>query len=312
MIPFLHLGPLTIPTYGLMVATGMLVAAYILQADFNRRRGLLQKYATKKNAGTEGVKDEGFLTIGIAGLVGVVGSRVYSVLESPRELIANPSVLISRFGFTWFGGLLGGFVTLLFLARHFKIPTLEFMDMCSPAASVGYAFGRMGCLLSGDGDYGTPTTLPWGMSFPNGLVPTTERVHPTPFYEFLIWVAIGVFLWHLGKKALNGALPIGEIFCGYLILTGVARFLIEIIRINPRVVFFRINPPGLFIHINPGVLFGLSNAQLASILSILIGVILFWRIRAERLRKQQLLKLPAASPGIREPAIQRCVSFPLE
>lgn len=240
----------------------MLVAAYILQADFNRRRGLLQKYVPKKKAGTEGAKDEGFLTIGIAGLVGVVGSRVYSVLESPRELIANPSVLISRFGFTWFGGLLGGFVTLLFLARYFRIPTLEFMDMCSPAASVGYAFGRMGCLLSGDGDYGTPTTLPWGMSFPNGLVPTAEHVHPTPVYEFLVWVAIGVFLWHLGKRVLNGTLPTGEIFCGYLILTGLARFLIEFIRINPI------------------VLFGLTNAQLASILSMVIGVILFWRIKS--------------------------------
>ena len=262
MIPFLHLGPLTIPTFGLMVATGLLVAAYVLQADFNRRRGQLQKYTSPKNAGAAVAKDEGFLIIGIAGLAGLVGARLYHVLESPRELIANPSVLISRFGFAWFGGFLGGFLALAFLARRFRIPLLEFLDLCSPAATVGYAIGRIGCLLSGDGDYGVPTTLPWGMSFPNGVVPTIERVHPTPLYEFFIWLVIAAILWQMGKRVLSGAGHTGEVFCGYLILTGIARFLIEFIRINPR------------------SFFGLSNAQAASLVSIIIGVILLWRIKS--------------------------------
>jgi phosphatidylglycerol---prolipoprotein diacylglyceryl transferase len=269
MIPFLHLGPLTIPTFGLMVATGLLVAAYVLQADFNRRRGQLQKYNSTRIAGAEGAKDEGFLIIGIAGLAGLIGARLYHVLETPRELIADPSVLISRFGFAWFGGFLGGFVSLAILAGHFRIPLVEFLDLCSPAAAVGYAIGRIGCLLSGDGDYGVPTTLPWGMSFPNGVVPTTEQVHPTPIYEFLIWLAIAAFLWRLGKRALSGAGRSGEIFCGYLILTGVARFLIEFIRINPR------------------SFFGLSNAQSASLLSILIGGILLWRIKSRTTPKPE-------------------------
>ena len=147
MIPFLHLGPLTIPTFGLMVATGLLVAAYILQADFNRRRAQLQKYNPSKSAKDEGAKDEGFFIIGIAGLAGLVGARLYHVLESPRELIADPSVLISRFGFAWFGGFLGGFVALAILAGRYRIPLLEFLDLCSPAAAVGYAIGRIGCLL---------------------------------------------------------------------------------------------------------------------------------------------------------------------
>ena len=262
MIPFLHLGPLTIPTFGLMVATGLLVAAYILQADFNRRRGQLQNYRSSKSGRDERAKDEGFLIIGIAGLAGLVGARLYHVLESPHELIANPSVLISRFGFAWFGGLLGGFVALVILAKRFRIPLLEFLDMCSPAAAVGYAIGRIGCLLSGDGDYGVPTTLPWGMSFPNGVVPTVERVHPTPLYEFFIWLVIGAILWRLGKRALTGAGPKGEVFCAYLILTGIARFLIEFIRINPR------------------SFFGLSNAQTASLVSIVAGAVLLWGIRS--------------------------------
>src|SRR5260370_219380 len=190
-----------------------------------------------KSGGKPSHHHEGFLIIGIAGLAGLVGARLYHVLESPRELMADPSLLISRFGFAWFGGFLGGFVALLFLARRFEIPALEFMDLCSPAAAVGYAIGRIGCLLSGDGDYGVPTTLPWGMSFPNGVVPTTDRVHPTPLYEFFIWLAIAAILWRVGKKALSGAGTTGDVFCYYLILTGVARFLIEFIRINPRSFF---------------------------------------------------------------------------
>ena len=262
MIPFLHLGPLTIPTFGLMVAAGLLAAAYVLQADFDRRRERFVKSGYLKRNSKTSHHDEGFLIIGIAGLAGLVGARLYHVLESPRELLADPSLLISRFGFAWFGGFLGGFVALLFLARRFGIPTLEFMDLCSPAAAVGYAIGRIGCLLSGDGDYGVPTALPWGMSFPNGVVPTTERVHPTPLYEFFIWLVIAAILWQMGKKAGIGARPRGEIFCAYLILTGVARFLIEFIRINPR------------------SFFGLSNAQTASLVSMVVGSILLWRIKS--------------------------------
>jgi len=176
MIPFLHLGPITIPTFGLMVATALLVSAYVLQADFDRRRAQLQRLP-----GYQGQRDEGFLIIGVAGIAGLVGARLYHVLESASEFFADPwSSLLSRFGFAWFGGFLGGFVALVILARRSKIPLLEFLDICSPAACVGYAIGRIGCLLSGDGDYGVPTSLPWGMSFPKGVVPTTQRVHLTP------------------------------------------------------------------------------------------------------------------------------------
>jgi prolipoprotein diacylglyceryl transferase len=248
MIPYLHLGPLSLPTFGLMVATGLLCAAYILDADFKRRK----------------LQADAFLIIGVAGLAGIAGARLYHVLESPAEFFADPwPYIFSRVGFAWFGGFLGGFAALALLARSARIPLLEFLDACSPAAAVGYAIGRIGCLLSGDGDYGMPTKLPWGMSFPNGIVPTTERVHPTPLYEFFIWLAIAAFLWHMGTKALRGPKAKGEIFCNYLILTGVARFLIEFIRINPR------------------SFFGLSNAQTASVVSILLGAVLLRRIKSQ-------------------------------
>ncbi|HEY1481644.1 MAG TPA: prolipoprotein diacylglyceryl transferase family protein [Candidatus Acidoferrum sp.] len=248
MIPYLHLGPLTIPTFGLMVALALITSAYILQGDFQRR----------------GWKADAFTMITVAGLAGILGAKLYHLLESPAEFFADPfPLLFSRYGFAWFGGFIGGFGAMLLQGQLAKLPTLEFLDACSPAACFGYAIGRIGCLLSGDGDYGRPTSLPWGMSFPNGVVPTTDRVHPTPLYEFFIWCAIGAFLWHMGTKAIRGPKAKGEIFCNYLILTGIARFLVEIIRINPR------------------SFLGMSNAQVASVLSILAGAVLLWRIKSQ-------------------------------
>src|SRR5271154_1081659 len=248
MIPYLHIGPLTIPTFGLMVALALITSGYILQADFDRR----------------GIKADAFLMITVAGLAGILGAKLYHLLESPAEFFADPfHLFFSRYGFAWFGGFLGGFSAMLILGRRAKLPLLEFLDACSPAASFGYAIGRIGCFLSGDGDYGRPTSLPWGVSFPNGVVPTTDRVHPAPLYELIIWCAIGAFLWHMGTKALRGPKARGEIFCNYLILTGIARFLVEIIRINPR------------------SFLGMSNAQVASVLSIIAGAVLLWRVKSQ-------------------------------
>jgi prolipoprotein diacylglyceryl transferase len=293
MIPFLHIGWLSIPTFGLMVATALMASAYVLQADLNRRRAQLERLP-----GYEAQRDEAFVIIGIAGLAGIAGARLYHVLQSPSELFAHPvDQLFSRFGFAWFGGFLGGVVALTVLAQRLKIPLLEFFDTCSPAASVGYAIGRIGCLLSGDGDYGRPTVLPWGMSFPHGIdstipkclewgLPADCRVHPTPLYELFIWLAIAAFLWHLGTKSLRGPKAKGEIFANYLILTGIARFLVEIIRINPR------------------SFLGMSNAQAASVLSILIGAVLLWRLKARwhQLKKEhRIVEHIAASGDVLQP-----------
>lgn len=248
MIPYLHLGPLAIPTFGLMVALALIASAYVLQADFVRR----------------GFKADAFTMITIAGLMGIAGAKLYHLLESPAEFFAHPfSLFFTRFGFAWFGGFLGGFGTMVLLGLREKLPLREFLDACSPAACFGYAIGRIGCLLSGDGDYGKPTSLPWGMSFPNGVVPTLERVHPAPLYEFLIWCALGALLWKLGAKSAQSEKTGGKIFALYLILTGLARFLVEIIRINP-----------------PWIL-GLSNAQVASIASLFVGIVLFFRWRSK-------------------------------
>jgi phosphatidylglycerol---prolipoprotein diacylglyceryl transferase len=247
MIPYLHLGPFNIPTFGLMVACGLVVAAYILQADFVRR----------------GMKADAFSMITLAGLAGIAGAKLYHLLESPAEFFANPfALLFTRYGFAWFGGFLGGFGAMVYLGRRAHLPFWQFLDACTPAACFGYAIGRIGCFLSGDGDYGKPTNLPWGLSFPNGVVPTTERVHPAPLYEFLIWCVIGALLWLLGSTWKRNPKSNGQLFALYLILTGIARFLVEIIRINPR------------------SFFGMSNAQTASALSVLAGVVFFLKLRS--------------------------------
>jgi phosphatidylglycerol:prolipoprotein diacylglycerol transferase len=192
----------------------------------------------------------------------LAGSRLYHLLETPADFFADPwPQLFSTMGFAFFGAVIGGFLALLYLARRFKMPALLMLDAASPAGALGYGIGRIGCLISGDGDYGIPTSLPWGMSFPNGIVPTTERVHPTPIYEFLIAVVIFWILWRLGARTLKTRAPNGIVFAAYLVLTGIARFLIEIIRINPR------------------SFYGLTNAQAASVISIVAGVILFTYLR---------------------------------
>jgi phosphatidylglycerol---prolipoprotein diacylglyceryl transferase len=225
-----------------MVACGLICAFFILRADFARR----------------GVSADAEAIIGITGLAGLAGSRLYHLLESPAEFFADPwPQLFSTMGFAFVGAIIGGFVALLLLARRFRIAPLLMLDVASPAAALGYGIGRIGCLISGDGDYGIPTSLPWGMSFPNGIVPTTQRVHPTPIYEFLAALVIFWFLWRLGARGLKTHAPNGLVFAAYLVITGIARYLVEIIRINPR------------------SFYGMTNAQAASVVSIVVGIALY-------------------------------------
>ncbi len=257
LLPYIHIGPLRLGTYGLLVATGLLCAFFVLQADLRRRR----------------LNADPHTIIGLTGLVGLAGAKLWHALESPAELFAHPfQILFSPLGFAFYGGFVGGFITLVLLARRYRMPVLEMLDVASPAAALGYGIGRIGCLISGDGDYGIPTSLPWGMGFPSGIVPTPPgvRVHPTPIYEFLAAVAVFYCLWRLGARSLRGPRPTGEIFGNYLVLSGLARFLVEFIRINPRSVF------------------GMSNAQAASLISLVAGaVLLAWTKQGFRAQKPE-------------------------
>ena len=252
-----------------MVAVAMLVAYFVLRADFTRRHLGVEPSTLAE------------LFIAVPCVSGIIGARLYHVLQTPRDLMADPwGQLFSRYGLAWFGGLLAGAAAWIILAHRNKIPLLASLDAGSPAAALGYGIGRLGCLLSGDGDYGRPTNWhwPWAAAFPNGLVPTTQtcvqwgwpsdcRVFNTPSYELLASIIIAWLLWSIGSRQLSlgkqanrtARLPrAGSVFASYLILTGVERFLIEFIRINPR------------------SFMGLTNAQVASVISILFGILLLF------------------------------------
>jgi phosphatidylglycerol:prolipoprotein diacylglycerol transferase len=256
MLPFIHLGfhfvlhlfghaipigPYDIPTFGLMLWVATVCGAAVMHFSFRRAQ----------------VEADAVGIVALTVVAGIVGAKLWHVLDSPQEFQYDGwSVLWSTGGFAWFGGLIFGIVALLVQGKMAGLGGLRTLDLASPAAAVGYAIGRIGCLTSGDGDYGIPSTLPWAMGFPNGIDPTPPgvRVHPTPIYELLVGLAIGWWLWwRAGKRHGVGAI-VGE----YLLLTGAARFLVEFIRRNPK------------------ILWGLSNAQLASAGSVLVGLALIW------------------------------------
>lgn len=208
-------------------------------------------------------------------VAGIFGAKIWHVIDTPADrptlqlLFSREVFEWFRSGFAWFGGFVAGITTLLLLARKYKIGMLDMLDMCSPATAIGYGVGRIGCLISGDGDYGRPTSWqwPWGMAFPHGLVPTTEtcvhwgwppdcRVYPTPIYEFIVGALIFWYLWRRGSRAIQHPLAPGVITGEFLALFGAERFLVEFIRINPRVIL------------------GMSNAQFAGLMTSLAGLTL--------------------------------------
>jgi phosphatidylglycerol:prolipoprotein diacylglycerol transferase len=243
MYPFIHLGPLTVGTFGLMLWLAAVCAGYVLHLNFKRFH----------------VEADAISVVAFVMVLGVAGAKLWHVFEDPVALMQSPAaVLFDRAGFAWYGGLIAGILTLMWQGRAAKVGAMGMLDLAAPAAAVGYGVGRIGCLTSGDGDYGIPTGLPWGVSFPHGLVPTMQRVHPTPIYELIAALLIAALLWKQGgrflRKGAHGN-P-GEITGQYLVLSGLARFLVEFIRINPRIYF------------------GMTNAQVASIGSIVVGIVL--------------------------------------
>ncbi len=243
MVPFLHIGHLNLPTFGLMLWLAAVAGAFVMDRGFKRA------HITADAVGM----------VAVAVVLGIVGAKLWHVLDTPAEFREMGwRVLWDSAGFAWFGGLLFGISALVFQGWWAKIGGLRTLDLAAPAAAIGYGIGRIGCFLSGDGCYGIETKLPWpwGMSFPNGIAPTLPgvRVYPTPLFELAAGLLIGWWLWRrAGKPHATGAI-VGQ----YLVLSGIARFLVEFIRRNPK------------------VLWGLSNAQLASTGSVIAGLVLIW------------------------------------
>jgi phosphatidylglycerol:prolipoprotein diacylglycerol transferase len=208
-------------------------------------------------------------------LGGLIGARGYWLLGNLGELSDDPlGAILGGSGLVWYGGAVGGAIAVLLWARRRDMVKLALLDLCAPALAMGYAVGRVGCQVAGDGDYGKATDLPWGMAYPDGVVPTNEVVQPTPVYETL---AMGLAAWALWRA--RDAFRPGVLFACYLVLAGSERLLVEFVRRNEP------------------VLAGLTEAQLASLVMLVAGIV--WLVRAARttgLRAEPPAPAPAPAP----------------
>jgi phosphatidylglycerol:prolipoprotein diacylglycerol transferase len=264
MFPYISFGSFHIGTFGLLLWFAAVCGTVVLYKNFVRN----------------GVDADALNVVTMVVISGIVGAKLWHELQDVHELAAawhqimlpglsHPLDIIGSFlrwfaaGFAWYGGLLAG-IAMLMLQGHLSRPNgltgsraaLRMLDLAAPAAAVGYGVGRIGCLTSGDGDYGINTTLPWGVHMAkNALVPPTPPnalVQPTPIYELLFSLFVFWILWQLGKKYK----PLGYMTGLYLVLSGIGRFLVEFVRVNPRLYW------------------GMSNAQVAALGSILFGIIM--------------------------------------
>jgi len=262
MWPYVIEQPIRIGTYGVMMAIGFLTALWLLQKEFTRRN-IPVKFA------------ENIIFLGI--VFGVLGAKLaYMFTEAESVSLGD---FFSGAGLTWHGGLILAAIAILiyFVRKH--IPILVGCDSAAPMLASGYAFGRIGCQLAGDGDYGLPCgdfvdkTSCWlvhfyrqgfevcmakvkplfCMSYPDGIVPTKELVHPTPVYESLSNFMLFALLWALRKRFKRP----GILFAIYLIGAGLSRFFVEFIR----------QPEG-----RPDRFWGLRDAHLVAMGSVLLGI----------------------------------------
>jgi phosphatidylglycerol:prolipoprotein diacylglycerol transferase len=245
MQPELDIGPLTLQTFGLMFALGFLCAGAVLW----KRLGEIGK-----------PKDWAYEMIFSALAGGLVGSKVDFVIQNGAAF----GDLFSGSGLVWYGGVIGGAIGVLLWAwwRGMLGPVL--LDLAAVPLALGYAIGRIGCQLSGDGDYGKEWDGPWAMGYPDGTEPTPPgvEVHPTPIYETLAMGAVAYLLWRLRDRYRPGIL-----FAIYLVLAGAERFLVEFVRRNDVVAL------------------GLTQPQLISVAMVLAGAV--W------------VALAARGPGLR-------------
>jgi phosphatidylglycerol:prolipoprotein diacylglycerol transferase len=249
----LHVGPIPIHLFGILLALAFLAAGSLASRELARK-------------GWPG--DLGSTMLVWAAVGGIVGARLWEAVEYWPSFVADPvAFLLAGAGFTFYGGLLGGAVAVSVVFRRHGIPWWKGADALAPAIVMGQAIGRIGCQLSGDGDWGVATTVPWGVQYPYAVTcsvppahcgpdgatvwPADVFVHPTPVYETLAYLAVFAVLWRLRTRPA----PDGTVFAWYLILASTARLVIEFWRLNPHVAF------------------GLSSAQCTSLVLVAVGLL---------------------------------------
>src|SRR6267143_718856 len=275
MYPRIELGPLTLYTYGLMLALGLGVGIGLMCWEF-RRKGLDPAHG---------------VWIGlIAVSSGVVGARLLFLIEEWDRFVVDPiGVTLSSGGLSFYGGLILAALAIYAYVRWNRIGFLVFGDAAAPGALLARGIGRIGCHLSGDGDYGLPTTLPWGTDYSNGIYPPSEALarfpeltrgfpggvapdnlpmHPTGVYEFLLSALLFAVLWrYRSRMRLDGG-----VFMLYLLATGGLRFGLEFLALTPRIAL------------------GLTEGQLISLGLIVIGAAGLWHLRARPVALSPLVR----------------------
>ena len=233
-----HFGSFEITSFGVLVAIGALVGLWMFQRELQRSQ-----------------MDPSAVDAAVAGVVGgLVGAKLLWVVEHHAE-DSLLSLLLSRGGMSWFGGFAGGIAAGLLVMQWKRLPKIAVLAAAAPALAIGQAIGRIGCFLVGD-DYGRPTQLPWGIAFPQGLPPTTARVHPTQIYEAMALMPLAWLLLRW-RRTQSDRFVLGA----YLTLAGLIRFTIEFLRVDVRVIA------------------GLSVAHLASLVAIMLGIGLWMTAR---------------------------------
>lgn len=205
----LDLGGLEVQSYGASKALAALAAGWLLARELRRR----------------GHGGDLALPLVLAAVVGgFAGAKLYYLIEVGDRVTAHD---LGGTGFTWYGGLIGGAAAVLFIAWRRHVPLGPLAGMSTMPLAVAYGIGRIGCELAGDGTYGKPSDLPWAHGYPDGTMPTDERVHPAAAYEALGACAIAWVLWRLRDRLS----PLAQ-FGVFAALMGVERFLVEFVRIN--------------------------------------------------------------------------------
>jgi phosphatidylglycerol:prolipoprotein diacylglycerol transferase len=235
MHPEIHLGPVTLQSFGIMFALAFLAAGAVVA----RRLGEWGK-----------PPDWAYELVFCALVGGLVGARLDFIIENydsvRDDLLGN---LFSGAGLVWYGGAIGGAIGVTLWAWRRDMLNAALLDLTAVPLALGYAIGRIGCQISGDGDYGKAWDGPWAMAYPHGTKPIDTPVHPTPIYETLAMGLIAYLLWRLRDR-----FRVGVLFALYLVLAGAERLTVEFIRRNDD------------------VLLGLTQAQLISLAMIAAGV----------------------------------------
>ena len=250
MWPYVIKDPITIGTYGVMMATGFMVGYYLLKAELLRR-----------NIGSESDAD---WIIFVAMIAGVIGAKLAYLLTEADHFSIR--AFFSGAGLTWHGGLILATLAIFGYIFAKKMPFWPTIDAITPELATGYGIGRIGCQLAGDGDYGLhcAANLHWPlcMSYPNGVVPTTDIVYATPMYETIGSFILFGILWAIRKRVKHP----GVLFGIYLAGAGIMRFAVEFIRQTEG---------------RPYRFWGLRDAQLIALAELIVGLAL-WAYMAHR------------------------------